>query len=82
MPVAPRNYWRALWPSFLVALPAAALLFGAVDPRELVLFGVPLALGRSGAYTAAFAALWLLCWAASVLNLWMFGNVADDDAEF
>ena len=81
MPVASRNYWRALWPSFLVALPAAALLFSAIDPRELVVFGVPLALSRSGSYTVAFVALWMLCWAASVLNLWMFGNGAEDDAE-
>ena len=82
MPTAPRNYWRALWPSFLVALPAAALLFGSIDPQDLVLFGVPLALSRGGTYTVTFVALWLLCWAASVLNLWMFGHSADDDADF
>ncbi len=76
---AHRRYWRALWPAFLVALPATGLLFSAIDPRSLVLFGVPMAFSRAGGYTAGLIVLWLLCWVASVLNLWMFGGPVDDD---
>ena len=79
MPTARDRYWRALWPAFLVALPAAALLFSAVDPRLVELFGVPMRFSRASAYSAGFLLLWALCWGASVLNLWMFGGAADDD---
>ncbi len=71
-----------MWPAFLVALPATALLFSAVDPRSLVLFGVPMTFSRIGAYTVGLFVLWLLCWATSVLNLWMFGGPLDDDDGF
>ncbi|MBW4047770.1 MAG: hypothetical protein HIU89_07510 [Proteobacteria bacterium] len=67
------NFLRALWPAFLVALPATALLFSAVDPREVMLFGAPAQISGLGMYTVTFLVLWLLCWVASALNLWLFG---------
>ena len=67
------NDLRATWPSFLVAFPATALLFSAIDPGEVVLFGRPAGMSHLGMYTLAFLLLWLLCYAASVLNLWLFG---------
>lgn len=67
------NYFRALWPAFLVALPATGLVFSAVDPRDVLLFGQETSFSRLGMYTVSFFALWLLCWLASALNLWMFG---------
>ncbi len=68
------NFLRALWPAFLVALPATALLFSAVNPREVMLFGAPAPISDLGMYTVTFFVLWLLCWAASALNLWLFGG--------
>ncbi len=74
------NYFRALWPAFLVALPAAGLVFSAVDPRAVLLFGQEMPFSRPAMYTVSFLALWLLCWAASALNLWLFGcRRADTD---
>ncbi|MDE2254245.1 MAG: hypothetical protein KGL42_08290 [Betaproteobacteria bacterium] len=67
------NFLRALWPAFLVALPATGLLFSAVDPREVMLFGAPAQISGLGMYTVTFLVLWLLCWVASALNLWLFG---------
>lgn len=67
------NYLRALWPAFLIAFPATALLFSAVDPRDVMLFGQPAAFSHLGMYTVTFLLLWLLCYSASVLNLWLFG---------
>lgn len=74
------NYVRALWPSLLVAVPATALLFSAVDPREILLFGEPTGVSRLGMYTVTLLAHWAVCWAASVLNLWMFGAGHGQDA--
>jgi uncharacterized paraquat-inducible protein A len=44
-----------------------------VDPHEVVLFGVPSGASRLGMYSVSFLLLWLLCWAASAINLWLFG---------
>lgn len=75
----PASYLRALWPSLLVAIPATALLFAAVDPREILLFGQPAGLSSVGLYTVTLLAHWGVCWAASVLNLWMFGSGSPRD---
>jgi hypothetical protein len=67
------NFFRALWPAFLVALPGTALLFSLIDPADVMVFGAPVEISRAAIYSIGFAGLWLLCWTASVLNLWLFG---------
>ena len=81
MPRCNPNFFRALWPAFLTAIPGAALLFSAVDPRDMELFGTDVVLSRPAMYSLGFVLLWLLCWAASAINLWLFGCRRDSDAD-
>lgn len=75
------NFLRALWPAFLIALAATGVLFSAVDPQDVLLFGHPLVASREAIYTVGLFVLWLICWLASALNLWLFGCRRDTDED-
>jgi hypothetical protein len=60
-----------LWPSFVVAAAANALLFAAIDPNELHLFGYALPHDRLAAYTLGMLICWLFTASASLLTYWL-----------
>ena len=56
-----------LWLSFLMAVPAAGLLFSVVDPLELQYCVDLPTLSRLGAYTIGFFLFWSLTAATGLL---------------
>ncbi|MBU6441130.1 MAG: hypothetical protein KGJ03_15110 [Betaproteobacteria bacterium] len=67
------DYLRALWPAFLVALAASAVMFSVLDPVR----HAPPALAHwppAVLYSLGFFGQWLACWAASALNLWLLAR--------
>lgn len=69
-----------LWPGFLVAGLATAIVFSVVDPGELNVFGKPLEAPPEAVYTIGFLLAWLLCALSSALTLYtMPGKLADTD---
>ena len=70
--------WGAvLWPAFLGAALADAILFTLIDPETIMLFGVQPGVSRPAAYTVGFFAFWFIMIAASVTTLWLYGEDAD-----
>jgi len=65
------DWMRILWPSFLVGGAAEAIFFTLFDPMDLTLFGVPLALSRTGVYSLGFFLFWLFAAASSALTLYL-----------
>ena len=65
--------WGAvLWPAFLGAALADAVLFTLIDPETIMLFGVHSDVSRPSAYTVGFFVLWVIMIAASVTTLWLY----------
>ena len=65
-----RSAMFILWPSFLMAGVAEALVFSMVDPVDLTWFGgAPMQLSREAVYTMTFLVFWLLISVASALTL-------------
>ncbi len=66
--------WRALmwvlWPSFLMAGIASAIVFALVDPLDVAIFGY-IRLERDFLYAAGFFFFWLIAAGASALTLFM-----------
>lgn len=60
-----------LWPSFLAAGVAEALFFTAFDPADLHLFGDPVAVDATAAYTLGFFGFWLLAACSSALTCFL-----------
>ena len=70
--------WGAvLWPAFLGAALADAVLFTLIDPETIMLFGVHADVSRPSAYTVGFFVFWVIMIAASVTTLWLY----EDNAE-
>lgn len=66
--------WGALlWPAFLGAALADAVLFTLLDPATITLWGMHPGVSRPGAYTVGFFTFWLLMVAVSVTTLWLHG---------
>ena len=71
------TWGTVLWPAFLGAALADAVLFTLIDPETIMLFGVHSGVSRPSAYTVGFFVFWLIIIAASVTTLWLHGeNVA------
>jgi hypothetical protein len=66
-----RLFIWVLWPSFLIAAIAEAVLFAAIHPEEILLFGAPLSISNEGIYTLGFFAIWGLCAASSALTVFI-----------
>ena len=62
-----------LWPAFLGAALADAILFTLIDPETIMLFGVHSDVSRPSAYTVGFLVFWAIMIAASVTTLWLHG---------
>ena len=70
--------WGAvLWPAFLGAALADAVLFTLIDPETIMLFGVHPGVSRPSAYTVGFFVFWFIMIAASVTTLWLHGDNVD-----
>ena len=70
--------WGAvLWPAFLGAALADAVLFTLIDPETIVLFGVHPGVSRPAAYTVGFFVFWFIMIAASVTTLWLYSDTAE-----
>ncbi len=70
--------WGAvLWPAFLGAALADAILFTLIDPETIVLFGVHPGVSRPAAYTVGFFGFWCIIVAASVTTLWLHADNAE-----
>ncbi len=77
------TFGAVLWPAFLGAALADAVLFTLIDPATIMLFGVHSGVSRPAAYTVGFFAFWCIMIATGVTSLWLHGHDADarkDDA--
>jgi hypothetical protein len=66
-----------LWPSFLVAGIAEGLLFTAIHPEEILLFGEPLGISNEGIYTLGFFIIWAFCALSSALTVFVLQKPRD-----
>jgi hypothetical protein len=66
-----------LWPSFLVAGIAEGLLFTAIHPEEILLFGEPLGISNEGIYTLGFFIIWVFCALSSALTVFVLQKPRD-----
>ena len=57
-----------LWPAFLFAGIADALVFALFDPQDLSVFGEPVELSRLGFYTLGFFLFWTFGAASSAMT--------------
>lgn len=66
--------WRwlmwVLWPGFLAAGVACALIFAVVDPGDVHVLGQPVQASREAVYTVGFLLAWALCAVSSGLTLY------------
>ncbi len=68
-----------LWPSFLVAGIAEGLLFTAIHPEEILLFGEPLEISNEGIYTLGFFIIWAFCALSSALTIFVLPKPGSSD---
>ena len=66
-----------LWPSFIIGGIAEALFFTLFDPMDLHVFGEPLALSRTAAYTIGFFLFWALAAASSGFTCFLQRSAVD-----
>lgn len=66
-----------LWPAFIGAALADAVLFTLIDPETIMLFGGHSGVSRPSAYTVGFFAFWFIMIAASVTTLWLHTDDVD-----
>ena len=72
------NKWMWIaWPSFLVAGMLEFLVFGIVDPQDLVDAGANLPFSREGVYTIGFFVFWIAAMLSSSLTLLLALEPAD-----
>ena len=71
------TWGTVLWPTFLGAALADAVLFTLIDPETIMLFGVHPGVSRPAAYTVGFFVFWVIMIAVNVTTLWLH----DVDAE-
>ena len=65
-----RTLMWILWPSFLIAGAASAVVFALVDPLDVAIFGY-IRLERDALYAAGFFFFWLVAAASSALTFFM-----------
>ncbi|MGB7482846.1 hypothetical protein ABRZ04_04940 [Castellaniella ginsengisoli] len=63
-----RNLMWILWPSFLMAGVASAIVFALIDPLDVVFLG-HLQASRLTVYTAGFFLFWIMAALSSALTL-------------
>lgn len=65
-----RTLMWILWPSFLIAGAASAVVFALVDPLDVAIFGY-IRLERDALYAAGFFFFWLVAAGSSALTFFM-----------
>jgi len=79
--------WRSmmwiLWPSFLMAGVASAVIFALVDPLDVAIFG-HIRPEREILYASGFFFFWVIAALSSMLTVFMSpkGNEQQDDIDF
>ncbi|MFD4839270.1 hypothetical protein ACFWP0_17325 [Achromobacter sp. NPDC058515] len=73
-----RSLMWILWPSFLAAAMASALIFALIDPLDVVVFGY-FPTGRMGFYTVSFFVLWLMAGVSSALTAYLMPKAVEDE---
>jgi hypothetical protein len=69
---------RSAWPAFLVAAIAEIIAFVAIDPIDLVIFGLSLNhVSRTAVYSLGFGFFWSIAYAASTLSLVLATDLSD-----
>lgn len=71
-----RAIW-ILWPSFVVGGVAEAVFFTLFDPMDLHLFGEPLMVNRTAAYTIGFFVFWGFAAASSAFTCFLQRSAVD-----
>lgn len=66
-----------LWPSFLVAAMAEGFFFSLLDPKDMQLGGMPVAISPLAAYSLGFFMFWLFCALACMLTYYLATVPAD-----
>jgi hypothetical protein len=65
-----RSLMLILWPSFLMAGVASAIVFALIDPLDVAIFGY-FRPERDVLYAAGFFFFWLIAGLSSILTLYM-----------
>lgn len=76
MPTRAREWICILWPAFFGACLLEILVFAAVDPETLDLFGWGLDLDPISLYSLAFLAFWAITTSTGVIT-WMFARTPE-----
>ncbi len=66
-----RCWMWTLWPSFVVAGLATGVFFSLFDPMEMHIFGEPVHVSRTAAYTLGFLGFWLVAASATWMALFL-----------
>jgi hypothetical protein len=71
-----RAIW-ILWPSFIIGGVAEALFFTLFDPMDLHVFGEPVVVSRTAAYTIGFFLFWAFAAASSGFTCFLQRSAVD-----
>ena len=71
-----RSLMLILWPSFLMAGVASAVVFALIDPLDVAIFGY-FRPERDVLYAAGFFFFWLIAGLSSILTLYMLPTEKD-----
>jgi len=71
-----RSLMLILWPSFLMAGAASAVVFALIDPLDVAIFGY-FRPERDVLYAVGFFFFWLMAALSSMLTLYMVPNAQD-----
>lgn len=66
-----------LWPSFVIGGVAEVLFFTLFDPMDLHVFGEPVAVSRTAAYTLGFFGFWAFAAASSAFTCFLQRSAVD-----
>lgn len=71
-----RSLMLILWPSFLMAGVASAVVFALIDPLDVSLFGY-FQLGREALYASGFFFFWVVGALSSMLTFYLLPSELD-----
>lgn len=72
-----RYLMQVIWPAFLAAVVTCGLVFSALDPEELPLFGRQNFIADEAAYTIGFILIWVQYSAACTITWWLTTHDAE-----